>query len=140
MKLDAPVHKYSIKQLILKRLKTYGFLVILRGTGANYVICIKLLNSFMTGPLSYKNQSSNSKNHLNRNKSSVLSEFTSKPLQKNSFNSNSHNSKNHLNRTNFWLPWTYFSSCNSNFGFGVYFFDPSIFNSSKFKCFNSNAI
>ena len=82
----------------------------------------------------------NSKHHLKRTNSSVLAEFTSKPLQENSFNSNSHNSKNHLNRTNFWVPWTYFSSCNSNFGFGVQFFHLSIFYCSKFKCFNSNAI
>ena len=87
----------------------------------------------------YNSNSCNSKN-LNRTNSSVLSEFTSKPLQENSFNSNSHNSKNHLNRTNFCVPWTYFSSCNSNFGFGVQFFHHSIFYCSKFKCFNSNAI
>ena len=63
--------------------------------------------------------SCNSKNHLNRTNSSVLSEFIRKPLQENSFILNSHNSKNHLNRTNIWVPWTYFSSCNLNFGFGV---------------------
>ena len=50
---------------------------------------------------SCNSNSCNSKNHLNRTNSLVLSEFTSKPLQENSFNSNSHNSKNHLNRTNF---------------------------------------
>ena len=58
----------------------------------------------------------------------------------NSCNLNSCNSKNHLNRTNFWVLWTYFSSCNTNFGFGVKFFHPSIFYCSMFKCFNSNAI
>ena len=79
----------------------------------------------ITSPLqlnSCNSNSGNSKNNLNRTNSSVLPEFTSKPskpLQEKSFNSNSHNSKNHLNRTNFWAPWTYFSSCNSNFGFGV---------------------
>ena len=61
----------------------------------------------------------NSKDHLNRTNSLVLSEFTSKPLQENSFHSNSHYSKNHLIRTNVWVPWSYFSSCNSNFGLGV---------------------
>ena len=68
---------------------------------------------------SCNSNSCNLKNHLNRKNSLVLSEFTSKPLQENSFNSNSHNSKNHLNRTNFSVLWTYFSSCNPNFGFGV---------------------
>ena len=70
---------------------------------------------------SCNSNSCNSKN-LNRTNSSVPSEFAIKLLQENSFNSNSHNSKNHLNRTNFWVSWTYFSSCNSNFGFGVNFF------------------
>ena len=84
--------------------------------------------------------SCNSKDHLNGTNSSVLSEFTSKPSQENSFNSNSHNSKNHLNRTNAWVPWTYFSSCNSNFGFGVQFFHPSIFYCRKFEFFNSNVL
>ena len=68
---------------------------------------------------SCNSNSCNSKDYLNRTSFSVLSEFTSKPLQENSFNSNSHNSKNHLNRTNFSVLWTYFSSCNPNFGFGV---------------------
>ena len=61
----------------------------------------------------------NSKDHLNRTNSSVPSEFTSKPLQENSFNSNSYNLKDPLNRTNIWFPWTYSSTCNSNFGLGV---------------------
>ena len=83
-----------------------------------------LHSNFLTGVNSLQLNSSNSnscnsKDHLNRTNSSVHSEFASKILQEKSFNSNSHNSKNHLNRTNFWVPWTYFSSCNSNFGFGV---------------------
>ena len=89
---------------------------------------------------SCNSNSCSSKYYLNRTNSSAHSEFTSKPLQENSFNSNSHNSKNRLNRTNFWVPWTYFLSCNSNFAFGVYFFQPLIFCCSKVKCFNSNDI
>ena len=61
-------------------------------------------------------------------------------IQLNSCNSNSCNSKDHLNRKNLWVPWTYSASCNSNFGFGVYFFHTSIFYCSKFECSNSNAI
>ena len=68
---------------------------------------------------SCNSNSYNLKDHLNQTNSSVLSEFTSKPVQENSFNSNSHNSKNHLNQTNVWVHWTDFSSCNSNFGFEV---------------------
>ena len=70
--------------------------------------------------------SCNSKDHLNRTNSLVATEFTSKTLQGNSFHSNSHNSKNHLYRTSFWILWTYFSSCKSNFSFRVLFFHPSI--------------
>ena len=84
--------------------------------------------------------SCNSEDHLNWTNFSVPSEFTSKALQEKSFNSNSHNSKNHLHRTNFWVLRTYFSTCNSNFGFRVYFFHSSVFYYSKFECFNSDAI
>ena len=45
--------------------------------------------------------------------------FTQNYIQLRSCNLNSCNLKDDLNRTNFWVPWTYFSSCNSNFGFGV---------------------
>ena len=82
----------------------------------------KILEYFINGDVqlnSCNSNSFNSKDHLNRTNYLVPSKFTRKPLQENSFNSNSHNSKNHLNRTNFSVLWTYFSSCNPNFGFGV---------------------
>ena len=47
--------------------------------GQNFVIQLKPSNSNFC----------NSENHLNRTNSSVPSEFTSKPLQENSFNLNS---------------------------------------------------
>ena len=84
---------------------------------SNSVLLVTL--KFVLQLNSCNSNSYNSKNHLNRKNSSVLSEFNSNPLQENSFNSDAHNSKNHLNQTNVWVPWTYFSSCNLNFGFGV---------------------
>ena len=89
---------------------------------------------------SCNSNSCNLKYHLNQTNSLVSSEFTSKHLHENSFNSNSRNPKNYLNRTFHWVPWTYFSSCNSNFGFEVKFFHPLITYCSKFECFSSDAM
>ena len=94
------VRMKSTKKLYPRLLFTFLFLEKL----ANIVFLFPLTSVLKIQLNSCISNSCNSKNHLNRTNSSVLSEFNSKPLQENSFNSNSHNSKNHLNRTNFWSP------------------------------------